>query len=126
MKREVLQTVKRLVEKKRAQEVLPLAKFNGEGWWTRFMKRHPELFLRTSHPLLHCRSSAVSQPALDYYFKLLKKTLEVNDLMDKPNRIYNMDKLGMPLDHRQPKRIVPKGAKKVHGLSWVTRIKSSF
>ena len=30
-KKEILQIVKRLVEKKRAQEELPLAKFNGEG-----------------------------------------------------------------------------------------------
>ena len=37
--------------------------------------------------------------------------------MDKPNRIYNMGELGMPLDHRQPKHIVPKGPKKVHGSS---------
>ena len=102
---------------KTAQEELPLAKFNGESWWTRFMKRHPELSLRTSDPLSHCRSSAVSQPVLDYYFELLKKTLEVNGLMDKPNRIYNMDESGMPLDHRQPKRIAPKGTKKVHGPS---------
>ena len=61
------------------------------------MKRYPELSLRTSNPLSHFRSSAVNQPVQDYYFELLKKTLEVNGLMDKPNRIYNS---GMPLDHR--------------------------
>ena len=32
-------------------------------------------------------------------------------------RIYNMDKTGMPLDHTQPKRIAPKGMKKVYGQS---------
>jgi len=116
-KKEIIQTVKRLVEKKRSKEGLPLVKFNGEGWWSRFMKRHPELSLRSSDPLSHCRSSAVSQPALDHYFGLLKKTLEVNGLMDKPNSIYNMDESGMPLDHRQPKRVAPRGIKKVHGPS---------
>ena len=35
--------------------------------------------------------------------------------MNKPITIYNMDELGMPLDHRQLKCIAPKGAKKVHG-----------
>ena len=67
------------------------------------MKRHSEISLQTSDPLSHGRSSAVSQPVLDYYFELLKKTLKViNGLMDKPNRIYNiynMDESGMPLDH---------------------------
>ena len=59
------------------------------------MKRHSEISLQTSDPLSHGRSSAVSQPVLDYYFELLKKTLEVNGLMDKPNRIYNMDESGI-------------------------------
>jgi len=51
-KKESIQTVKRLVEKKRSMEGLPLVKFNGEGWWSRFMKRHPELSLRSSDPYL--------------------------------------------------------------------------
>ena len=46
-------------------------KFNGEGLWTRFMRRHPELSSRTSDRLSHCTSSSVSQPVLDYYFELL-------------------------------------------------------
>jgi len=37
-KREVLQFVKRLVEKKREKEGLEMVKFNGKGWWHRFMK----------------------------------------------------------------------------------------
>ena len=94
-----------------------MVKFNGEDWWSRFMKRHPELSLQTSDPLSHCRSNAVSQPVLDHCFGLLKTTLEVNGLMNKPNCIYNMDKSGMPLDHRQFKRVAPKGIKKVYGPS---------
>lgn len=34
---------------------------------------------------------------------------EVNKWMDKPNRIYNMDESGMPLDHWQLNFIAPKG-----------------
>ena len=120
-KREILQSVKRLVEQKRAQEGIPVAKFNGEGWWAKFMKRHSELSLRTSDTLLHCRSSAVSQQALNHYFELVKKTLEVNGLVNKPNCIYNMDESGMPLDHKQFKRVTPKGIKKVHGASLGTK-----
>ena len=108
-KREVLQFVKRLVEKKREKEGLEMVKFNGEGWSHRFMKRHPELSLRTSDPLSNCRFNAVTQPAIDHYFGLLQKTMEVNRLMDKPACIFNMDESGMPLDHKQLKRVALKG-----------------
>ena len=90
-KREVIQSVKRLVEKKRAQEGILMAKFNGEGWWEKFMKRHSELSLRTSDPLSHCRSKAVSQQAVNHYFESLKKTLESNGLVNNSDCIYNMD-----------------------------------
>ena len=92
-------------------------KINGEGWWYKFMKRHSGLSLRTSDPPSHSRFNAVSQSALDHYFVLLRNTLEVNGLMDKPSYIYNMDELGMPLDHKQLKRVALKGIKKFHGPS---------
>ena len=34
------------------------------------------------------------------------------DFNDHPERIYNMDKAGMPLDPRPPKVVAPKGQKK--------------
>ena len=116
-KREVINCVKRLEEKKRAKEGLQMIKFNGEGWWYKFMKRHSELSLQTSDPLSHCRFNAVSQSALDHYFVLLRNTLEVNGLIDKPCYIHNMEDSGMPLDHKQLKCVVLKGIKKVHGPS---------
>jgi len=61
--------------------------------------------------LSHCRFNAVSQSALDRYITLLRKTLEVNGLMDKPSCMYNMDESGMPLDHKQLKCVAPKGLK---------------
>ena len=48
-----------------------MVKFNGEGWWSRFMKRHFELSLQTLDPLSHSRSNAISQSVLDHYFELL-------------------------------------------------------
>lgn len=40
-----------------------------------------------------------------------------NDLLNRPSRIYNMDESGMPLDHKQLKRVAKKRMKKVHGPS---------
>ena len=67
-KQEVIQSIKRLVEKKKAQKGLPMVAFNGESWWSRFMKRLSKLSLRTSDPLSCCRLNAISQPVLDHYF----------------------------------------------------------
>ena len=59
-KREVLQFAKRLVEKKREKEGLEMVTFNGEGWWHKFMKRHPELSVQTSDPLSNCGFNAIT------------------------------------------------------------------
>ena len=49
------------------------------------------------------------------YFALLKETLIEYDLLNKLSHTYNMDESGMPLDHKQLKRITPKGMRNVHG-----------
>ena len=112
-KREVFNIVERVLKKKGYN----VDKFNGEGWWTRFRKRHPKISLRSSDALSRVRANAVTKDNMEKYFSLLKETLESNDLLNKPSCIYNMDESGMPLDYKQPKRIALKGMKKVHGLS---------
>ena len=89
--------------------------FNGDGWWIRFMQRNPKLSLRASDPLSRVSANAVTEENMSSYFSLLKETLDGNNLFDKPSLIYNMDESGMPLDHKQLKRVVTKGIKKVHG-----------
>ena len=66
-------------------------KFNGEEWWHGFVQRYPKLSLPTADTLSYCRSNAVDQESIDYYFSLLKKTLKGNNLMDQACYIYNMD-----------------------------------
>ena len=110
-RREVFGIVQRTIKKKGRS----VENFNGEGWWTRFMARHPELSLRCSDPLSRVRSNAVTTENMNY-FALLKKTLVEKDLLDKPSHIiYNMDESGMPLDPKPLKRVACKGMKKVHG-----------
>ena len=50
--------------------------------------------------ITYYRSNAVDQESLDLYFSQLKKAIEGNNLMDQACYIYNMDKTGMPLDHK--------------------------
>ena len=79
------------------------------------LSRHPTLSLCSTNPLSYVRTTALSQEKLSAYFDLLEKTLNEKGLLDKPNFIFNMDESGMPLDHKQLKRIATKGSKKVHG-----------
>ena len=53
----------------------------------------------------------------DSYFNLLEETLVEHGIKDKPAQIYNCDESGMPLEHKMPKVIALKGAKKVRQCS---------
>ena len=92
-----------------------MSKFKGEGWWIGFKDRHPELSLRTADPLSMVHVNAMTQETFDAYFDLLEKTLTDNGLLNKASAIYNMDESGMPLDHKQLKRVAKRGTKKVYG-----------
>ena len=53
--------------------------------------------------LLWVHSDCARQEVFDDYFKLLDSTLDSLKLSDKPQCIYNMDEMGMPLDAKQLK-----------------------
>ena len=112
-KREVIMIVHQTVEKKGRNT----ESFNGEGWWLRFVERHPRLSLRTADPLSRVRANALTEENMKAYFDLLEKTLIDHGLLNRPACIYNMDESEMPLDAKQLKRVAKKGMKKVHGQS---------
>ena len=85
-KREVLLIVQKTLEQKGTKP----DDYNGEGWYFRFMQRHPTLSLRSADPLSYVRTTALSPEKLSAYFDLLKKTLNEKGLLDKPNFIFNM------------------------------------
>ena len=66
-KREVLLIVEKTLEQKGNKP----EKFNGEGWYHRFMQRHPKLSLRSADPLSYARSTALNPEKLSSYFDLL-------------------------------------------------------
>ena len=79
------------------------------GWWDRFRERHPHLRLRAGERLAYVRAVCTNRQVLDRYFDLWEDVLLKNNLKDKPNRIFNLDESGMPLQHRPGKRIAVKG-----------------
>ena len=90
-KREVLLIVQKTLEQKGNKP----EHFNGEGWYHRFMQRHPTLSLRSADPLSYVRTIALTPEKLNSYFDLLETTLREKELLNKPNLIYNMDESGM-------------------------------
>jgi hypothetical protein len=111
-KDEVIGIVRQALHKKKGVEFAN--EFRGRGWWERFMDRWPTLSLRKGDALSVSRAQALTADNLKKYYDLLKTTLETHGLMNQPSRIYNMDESGMPLDHKPPKVVAPKGMKKVH------------
>lgn len=69
-----------------------------EKWWRGFKKRHPDIALRRPDQLDRGRAAMGNVNVMKDYFQLLKSTLEVNDLKDKPERLYNCDEAGLSLN----------------------------
>ena len=81
-----------------------------DGWFRRFMQRQPQLSLHKGDPMANVRMDCLTKETMDNYFDLLKDTLVENNL---PNRIYNVDETGMPLNHSVPKIVTGRSHKKV-------------
>ena len=107
--REVRGVVGAIVGKKQNLEHATVS----HGWWDRFRERHPHLRLRAGECLAYVRAVCTNRQVLDRYFDLWEDVLLKNNLKDKPNRIFNLDESGMPLQHRPGKRIAVKGQKHV-------------
>ena len=105
--------VKRIVEKVAYEKSLLRECRITDDWWRRFRARHPKLSLRSGDATADVRLKALSRQNIEHYFKLLKEVMDENDFSDHPERIYNMDESGIPLDPRPPKVLALKGKKKV-------------
>ncbi len=51
-----------------------------DGWWHQFMKRHPNLSLRSGDSTGYARMNAMNEENLKVYFDLLDTVLEENNL----------------------------------------------
>lgn len=81
----------------------PFKSVPSEDWLRGFLKRHPRLTTRLPEQLKVSRAkSSANATVMNEWFRLIKSELEENGLMNRPDRIYNVDETGMPLD---PKRL---------------------
>ena len=88
-----------------------------DGWWNSFLKRHPNLTLRSASCLSKARAIASDPSSIQQYFDILEETLDEYDIKDSPNFIYNMDETGMPFQPKLPKGIFARGEQNPSMLS---------
>lgn len=105
--------VKAIAEKVAAEKGVLRCSHISDGWWRRFLQRHPNLSLRSGDATGHVRMNAMTKENITNYFDLLKSCIEENGLQNHPECIYNMDESGLPLDPKPPKVIALKGQRKV-------------
>ena len=91
-----------------------LKKKISDGWLRRFLERQPSLSLRKGDSIATARMEAMAnRGAIAKYFKLLKEVLDDHALLENPAQIYNVDELGIPLDHCPPHVVVKMGQRKI-------------
>ena len=84
-----------------------------QGWWRNFLERQKDLSLRRGDNTSQDRMDAINSETIEHYFALLKKTLEENNLKNSPQRIYNVDESGVPLDPKGLSIVAESGSRKV-------------
>lgn len=87
----------------------------GRYWLKAFLSRHPEISPRRAQNMNPARAQKLNKFIVADYFEKLKAVLVELDLMDKPERIYNVDEKGCRLTlHHQQTVLAAKGSKRVH------------
>ncbi|KAF9420546.1 hypothetical protein HW555_003296 [Spodoptera exigua] len=88
----------------------------GDGWYKLFLKRHPELSIRTSEAVTSA-SSKLSEKQIRNWFKQVEEYLKENDLfniLSDPSRVYNGDETNFILCPKNTKVIALRGTKNVY------------
>ena len=89
----------------------------GEGWWSGFMRRHPELSQRKPQQLQMVRAKASCEEVITHWFGVcLGPVLEKLQLVGKPECIFNVDESGFPLSWTPRSVLTKRGQKSPQAL----------
>lgn len=89
----------------------------GPQWLKSFLERNPEIVVRQAEGLSIQRAKGLSRVEVAKFFDLLITVLTENDLLDKPDRIFNMDESGVQLNNKPGKVLAKKGTRAVKSLT---------
>ena len=87
----------------------------GKDWISGFLKRHPDLTIRSPTALSTVRARMLNPTVTEKYFLELSNTLLSLGIKDIPVRIWNIDETSVPLLHKPTKIIAEKGIKNIPG-----------
>ncbi|KAH3774211.1 hypothetical protein DPMN_175586 [Dreissena polymorpha] len=71
-------------------------------WMKGFLKRWPEMRVTKPRALEFVRAKLANEVVVMTYFDHLETCLQRNDLLEKPNLIYNVDEKGASILHNPP------------------------
>lgn len=85
----------------------------GYPWFELFIKRNPELSIRTTEGVSSARALSMNKKDVDQYFALLHDILVQHNLLNKASHIFNVDETGLQLNNRPDQVVAIKGSKNV-------------
>lgn len=88
----------------------------GEGWFASFLRRHPNITLRTSEGITSA-SAVVSEPDIKKWFREIEQYLQekkLDHILNDPSRVFNGDETCFYLCPKNKKVLAPKGIKNIY------------
>lgn len=89
----------------------------GKDWFSGFMKRNSDLSLRKPEGLSLARAAGMNKKAVQEFYDLLCELCDEMKITDKPEKIFNMDESGFPLNNVPSKIVSQKGIREVVKLT---------
>ena len=71
-------------------------------WFHGFRRRWPEIKVVKPRALSQCRAKSTTEQAVYSYFDNLETVIKNNDLLNKPECVYNIDEKGIQTEHSPP------------------------
>ncbi|CAH2019443.1 unnamed protein product [Acanthoscelides obtectus] len=81
------------------------------------MRRHPELAVRKAQGMSTARAKGMTRQECTQYFELLGNVLTENNLLNKPQNMFNLNETGLQLNNNPGKVVVTKGTKMVNCIT---------
>ncbi|XP_045203754.2 uncharacterized protein LOC123556821 [Mercenaria mercenaria] len=89
-------------------KVVKSAESLSDCWFYDFVKRWPNLKIAKPQKLAISRAKSASRQTIDNYYCELESILKEHNLLDKPERIFNIDETGVSTEHQPPKVVCSK------------------